>query len=115
MKFIEPGDDFERELQQAFGRRPAPPSLKRKLMERRLTEGSRRPLTQHSFATWQRLAAAVALVAVLAGGAEWRNREQRRKEDAAREQVLTALRITSRALNQMNTRLAAHSRVAAQD
>ena len=27
-------DEFERELRQAFARRPAPPSLKRKLMER---------------------------------------------------------------------------------
>ena len=107
---FEPGDDFERELQQAFGRRPAPPSLKRKLMERRMTEGSRRPQTEHPFVTWQRLAAAVALMAVFAGGAEWRNREERRKEEVAREQVLTALRITSRVLNQMNSRLAAHGR-----
>lgn len=109
MKF-EPGDDFERELQQAFGRRPAPPSLKRKLLERRLTEGRRRPQLHRQFVTWQRLAASMALVAVLAGGAAWRNREERRKEEAAREQVLTALRITSRALNQMNLRLAAHGR-----
>jgi hypothetical protein len=109
MKF-EPGDEFEQELRQAFERRPAPPGMKRKLMERRLTDGRRASQMQHSFVTWQRLAASVALLAVLAGGAEWRKREERRKEEAAREQVLTALRITSRALNQMNTRLAAHGR-----
>ena len=98
-------DEFERELQQAFTRRPAPPGLKRRLMEKR-----RRPQPQWPFVTWQRLAAAIALTAVLAGGVEWRIVEQRRKEEVARRQVLMALRITSRALNQMNAKLAAHSR-----
>ena len=98
-------DEFERELQQAFTRRPAPPGLKRRLMEKR-----RRPQPQWRFVTWQRLAAAIALTAVLAGGVEWRIVEQRRKEEVARRQVLMALRITSRALNQMNAKLAAHSR-----
>ena len=100
-----PIDEFERELQQAFARRPAPPSLKRKLMEKR-----RRPQPQRLFMTWQRLAASLALTAVLAGGIEWRIADQRRKEEAAREQVFTALRITSHALNQMNARLAARRR-----
>jgi hypothetical protein len=102
---LEPIDEFEREVQQAFARRPAPPSLKRKLMEKR-----RRPQPQHSFIHWQRLAASLVLTAVLAGGFEWRIVEQRRKEEAARQEVLTALRITSHALNQMNSRLAAHRR-----
>jgi hypothetical protein len=98
-------DDFERELKQAFERRPAPPSLKRKLMERR-----RAAKVRQSFLTWQRMAAALVLTAVLAGGVEWRIVSERRKEEAAREQVLMALRITSRALNQMNARLAARRR-----
>jgi hypothetical protein len=102
---LEPIDEFEREVQQAFARRPAPPSLKRKLMEKR-----RRPQPQHSFIHWQQLAASLVLTAVLAGGFEWRIVEQRRKEEAARQEVLTALRITSHALNQMNSRLAAHRR-----
>jgi len=79
-------DEFERELRQAFARRPAPPSLKR------------------------RLTASVALTAALAGGVQWRIIDQRRKEEAARAQVFLALRITSHALNQMNARLAAHHR-----
>lgn len=98
-------DDFERDLQQAFVRRPAPPSLKRKLMERRSA-----PKVRQSFMTWQRMAAALVMTAVLAGGVEWRIVEERRKEETAREQVLMALRITSRALNQMNARLAARRR-----
>jgi hypothetical protein len=104
---LEPIDDFEDELRQAFERRPAPPSLKRRLMEKRRAQ---RP--QRHFVTWQRLAASIALAAVLGGGLAWRNVEERRKGEAARRQVLTALRITSRALNQVNTKLAAHGRAA---
>ena len=103
-------DEFERELEQAFARRPAPPSLKRRLMERRRTERPRLVRTQRPFVTWQRLAASLALTAVLAGSVQWRIAEQRRREEAAREQVFTALRVTSHALDRMNTRLAAHRR-----
>jgi hypothetical protein len=99
-------DEFERELKQAFARRPAPPGLKRRLMERRRFA----PRAQRSFIPWQRLAAGLVLAAALAGGIQWHMLEQRRKEEAAREQVFMALRITSHALNQMNARLAAHRR-----
>jgi len=102
---IDPVDEFERELRGAFERRPAPPSLKRRLMEKRRAARVVRP-----WVTWQRLAASLALTAVLAGGVEWRIVEERRKEEAAREQVFTALRITSHALDQMNARLAARRR-----
>lgn len=102
---FEPGDEFERELQQALARRPAPPSLKRRIMEKR-----RGPQLLPPFLTWQRLAASIALTAVLAGGVQWRIVEERRREESARRQVLMALRITGHALNQMNARLAAHSR-----
>jgi hypothetical protein len=48
---------------------------------------------------WQRLAASIVLIAALAGGLagglEWRNREEQRRDEAARQQVLKALRITS--------------------
>jgi hypothetical protein len=108
-------EDFERDLRQAFERRPAPPGLKRKLMEKRRAHGSHRPDRPHRpshFVLWQRLAASLALVAVLGGAAAWRNVEERRKGEEARRQVLTALRITSHALNQMNAQLAAHDRAA---
>jgi hypothetical protein len=104
---FESNDDFERELRQAFERRPAPPGLKRKLMERRRVKRPQRlPMW------WPRLAASIVLVAALAGGIALRQREERRKEEAARQQVMTALRITAHALNQMNAQLAAHSRAA---
>jgi hypothetical protein len=102
---LEPIDDFERELRHAFERRPAPPGLKRRLMERRRAHRPHRPAE-----LWLRLAASVVLAAALAGGVAWRNVEQQRKGEAARQQVLTALRITGRALDQMNKQLAAHRR-----
>ena len=101
-------DALERELGQALERRSAPPSLKRRVMERRRSERSQRAHRRVVF--WQRLAAAATLAVVLAGVLVWRNAAERRRGEVAREQVLMALRITSRALNQMETQLAASGR-----
>ena len=98
-------DDFERELREAFERRPAPPALKRRVMEQRRW---RRP--QGRAFAWQRMAASLALAAVLGGALAWHRAEERRKGEEARQQVLTALRITNHALNEMNARLASHDR-----
>jgi hypothetical protein len=105
---LEPTDEFELELKQAFERRPAPPSLKRKVMERRNRQRTVRLHTRTVL--WQRLAACVIVVAMLGGGLAWRNREEQRKGEAARQQVLTALRITGHALDQVKTQLAEHDR-----
>ena len=104
---VEPIDEFEQELHQAFERRPAPPGLKRKLMARRSARAPR-----HISVIWERLAASIVLVAALAGGIALRQREAQREEEAARQQVMKALRITAHALNQMNAQLAAHDRAA---
>lgn len=101
-------DDFERELRQAFVRRPAPPSLKRKLMDRRTRQRTERIRTR--MVMWERLAACLVLGAALAGGYTWHQRDEQRKGEAARQQVLTALRITNHALNQVKTQLAEHNR-----
>ena len=100
-------DEFEQELLQALERRPAPPSLKRRLMERRRAQ----PPRSHAVA-WQRLAAALVLTAILAGAGQWtwRAREEKRRGEAARAQVFVALRITGHALNRMNQQLASHGR-----
>lgn len=102
-------DDFEKELAQALERRPAPPSLKRKIMVRR---GQQNEARRHTFwLVWQRVAAGLALAAVLGGAMEWqlRRAEERSRGEDARRQVMIALRITGHALNEMNQRLA-HSR-----
>lgn len=104
----EPIDKFEQELQQALERRPAPPGLKRKVMAERGRLRTER--IRSRTVIWQRLAASVALAAVAGGGLAWREREQERKGEEARRQVMIALRITGHALSQMKTQLAGHHR-----
>jgi anti-sigma factor RsiW len=97
---------FERELKEALQRRPAPPSLKRKVMARRGQQAAER---RHShILLWQRLAASVMLAAVLGGVMEWQlqRAEERRRGEEARRQVMTALRITGHALDEVNAHLA---------
>jgi hypothetical protein len=109
---FEPETEFEQDLRQALERRPAPPGLKHRLMEKRNQRQAER--LRNASMVWQRMAAAVLLTGALAGGFAWRNHEQRLEEqargEAVRQQVLTALRITNRALNQMNHQLTAHNR-----
>jgi hypothetical protein len=101
-------NDFEKELGEACARRPAPPSLKRKIMARRSQQNTER--IRNRTALLQRLAACLVLGAAVAGGFAWRNREEQRKGEEARQQVLTALRITGHALNQVKNQLAEHDR-----
>ena len=106
----EPFDDFELELRQALERRPAPPSLKRRIMAQRAARTRQQTIRVPSV-LWQCLAASVVLVAALGGGLAWRQHEQeRRKGEQARQQVLTALRITSHALDHVQAQLAARNR-----
>ena len=101
-------DELENALRQALERRPAPPSLKRRVMERR--EAQRAQQRHGRVVWWQRLAVAATMAGVLAGALVWRHAEQQRKGEEVRREVMTALRITSRALNQMQSQLQAHNR-----
>lgn len=104
----EPDGDFELELRQAMERKPAPPSLKRRILQAR---SARRTQKLHIRTVWwQRMAASVLIAGVIAGGYSWRQVEERRKGEEAKQQVLTALRITNRALNDMNRRLTVRNR-----
>jgi hypothetical protein len=105
---FEQDGEFERELKQAMERRPAPPSLKRRILQQRNMR--RTEQVQSHTMWWQRLAASVLLAGVIAGGYSWRRAEEKRKGEEAKQQVLTALRITNRALSDMNRRLAARNR-----
>jgi hypothetical protein len=101
---VEERDEFERELRQAFERRPAPPRLKRRLMEEVRRRRESRLAWRRTW--WPRFAVAAALVVMAVGLVLWRQAEVRREGEVARRQVLTALRITGHALNEMNARLA---------
>ena len=95
--------EFERDLRQALERRPAPPRLKRRVLE----EAERRRVASRRMQVvwWQCIAAGVILAAMGGGGVFWRQAEERRRGEQARQQVLTALRITGHALNELNARL----------
>jgi hypothetical protein len=106
-------DGFEKELSESLLRRPAPPGLKGRI----LAERTRRAAAEQSGrrVLWMRLAATLAILAILAGAAgwQWRRVEDRRRGEAARQQAITALEITSRALDKIQdkvqARLAAHN------
>jgi hypothetical protein len=105
---FDPMDDFERELKEAMERRPAPPSLKGKILDRRRRQNTLRMKAR--VAMWQKLAASIVLAALVGGAVAWHNAQERRKSEEVRQQVLTALRITNRALDHMNEQLADHGR-----
>jgi hypothetical protein len=100
---FEPMDELERELREALERQPAPPGLKRKVMERRWRDRAERRSTR--IVVWRRLAASVVLAGAVGGALAWRNAEERRRGEEAKQQVFTALRIAHRALEQMNAQL----------
>jgi hypothetical protein len=100
--------EFERELRQAMERRPAPPSLKRRILQKRSARSTKRHQT--TLIWWQRLAASLLVGAVVAGGFGWRQMDERRKGEEAKQQVMTALRITNQVLNNMNRKLVEHDR-----
>lgn len=102
---FEPMDDFERDLQQALQRRPAPPSLKGRIMERRGLLTIERRHTH--WLIWQRVAAGLLLAAALGGAMKWNlhREEEKRQGEEARRQVMIALRITGHALNEVHEQL----------
>src|SRR3974390_2018733 len=102
-------DEFEHELKQAMVRRPAPPNLKRRILERR--EKERTAHARQRTIWWQRAAASILLAGGIAGGHKWRPAGEKRRGEEAKQQVLTALRITNRALNDMNRRLTARNHI----
>jgi hypothetical protein len=95
-------DELERELRLGVQRQPAPPSLKRKIMERR---GQQRAQQHRRMVWFERLAATVVLAAVAGGAAFWRHVVEQRKGEEAKQQVFTALRVTNHALQVMNEQL----------
>lgn len=99
---------FEEKLKQAFLRRPAPPGFKRRILNQRAQR--RTVQMRNRVVLWQRLAAGFVLAAAIGGGVTWHYVDQQRKGEAAREQVLTALRITNHTLDQIQARLAARDR-----
>jgi hypothetical protein len=70
------------------------------------TARERRRQKQHGW-QWmvQRVAASVVIAAIAGGAVAYHQIEERRKGEAAREQVMLALKITNKTLNRVNERL----------
>ena len=95
-------DEFEKELKQVLVRRPAPPSLKRRILEARNRRRRRRPEM-----LWMRMAASLVVVALLGGAGRWgwQEHEERVRGEDAKKQVMLALRITGHALDEVSVRV----------
>jgi hypothetical protein len=102
---------FESKLHHALQQRPAPLGLKQRVLA---TARERRHRQHGRLWIFQRLAATTVLAAAFAGFAAYRQHEEHQKEiqrgEEAREQVMTALRITNKTLDRVSTRLAENSR-----
>jgi anti-sigma-K factor RskA len=107
--------DFEGLLRQAMQRHEAPLGLKQRVLARSREMARERSLAQRSRVwMWQRVAASAVLAAALGGFVVYQQHEKRveeqRKGEEAREQVMTAFRITSKTLGRVNERLVVNSR-----
>jgi hypothetical protein len=100
-----PMDDLELELRAAMHRTAAPPGLKRAVFERHRQARAE----QHRRMVWfERMAASLVLAGVVGGAIFWRNAEEKRQGEEAKQRVFTALRITNRALEEMRVQLQEH-------
>jgi hypothetical protein len=99
--------DFERELEAALARRPAPPDLKRKIVGRLWQQAGR---SRRRMIWMERIAASLILAAVAGGAGFWHHEVEKRRAEEARQQVFTALRVAGQALQQVNAQLTDHDR-----
>lgn len=99
--------EFERRLRFAIRRHEAPLGLKSRV----IAQARSRRRAQHGRG-WimQRIAASALLAALFGGVAVYHQNEERRKGEQAREQVMTALRITHRTLDRVSEHLAENAR-----
>jgi hypothetical protein len=103
--------EFEESLRRAMQRREAPLGLKQRVLAR---ARERRQAQRSRWWMLQRVAASIVLAAACGGYAVYHQHaqeqvEEQRKGEEVRQQVLTAMRITNRALNHVSTRLSADS------
>jgi hypothetical protein len=103
--------EFERRLQVAIRRHEAPLGLKSRV----LAQARARRQARHGRGwIFQRIAASALLAGLFGGYAVYHEQQQRqieqRKGEQAAQQLMTALRITSRTLSKVNEHLAENAR-----
>lgn len=103
--------EFERKLRIAMQHREAPVGLKQRVLAH---ARERRQAQRGRFWMVQRIAASLVLAAAVGGFAAYRHNEERvaeqKRGEEAREQLMTALRITSKTLGKVNERLTENGR-----
>jgi len=103
--------EFEQKLRLAMRHREAPLGMKQRVLAR---ARERRPARHGRWWMVKRIAASVVLVAGIAGlwsgVTVYHQNEERRKGEEARQQVLTAMRITNKTLDRVSDKLADNGR-----
>ena len=99
--------EFERKLRLAMRHRAAPAGMKTRVLA---LARERRNARRGWGWMMQRVAASAVLAAIVGGVAVYHQSEEKRKGEAAREQVLTAFRITNQTLDRVNQRLVENDR-----
>src|SRR5580698_1610050 len=101
--------DFEGMLREAMQRQEAPLGLKQRV----LAKARERRRAEQRVWMWQRVAASAVLAMAVGSFVVYQQHERRveeqRKGEEAREQVMTAFRITSKTLGRVNERLSVSS------
>jgi hypothetical protein len=96
--------EFEERLRGAMRRQAAPVGLKTRVLAQ--SRERRREARRSWLWMWQRVTAVLVVAAAVGGAVEYRHVEEVRKGEEARQQVMTALRITGKTLNRVQARLA---------
>ena len=101
--------EFERRLRNAMQRHEAPLGLKARVLAQSRARMRENRRAQQGGWMLQRIAASAVLAAIFGGIAVYREMEvrsiERQKGEQAREQVMLALRITTRTLNRIGERM----------
>ncbi|WP_263355640.1 hypothetical protein [Acidicapsa ligni] len=95
-------EEFEQKLRFALQHRAAPVGMKQRV----LALARERRQKRHGW-QWmmQRVTASLVLAAMVGGALVYHQVDERHKGEAAREQVMLALKITNKTLNRVNARL----------
>jgi len=101
-------NDFEEQVREGLQRENPPAGFADRVMQRVAGDGARKviPMRVGKLNPWRQWAVAAALLVIIGGGVmEQRHRQEQIAGEEAREQVMTALQITSAQLQRVNERM----------
>ena len=98
-------NDFEEQVREGLQRENPPAGFADRVMQRVAGDGARKVIPMRA-RVWRQWAVAAALLVIIGGGVmEQRHRQEQIAGEEAREQVMTALQITSAQLQRVNERM----------